>query len=163
MGLCQNKIVQILIACLISLIGGWIVSMTTMGEKEPWYSTIVKRPSWNPPDWIFAPMWSFLYICMGYASFRVYDEGDGFSGRARNPIILYIIHLIINLSWTPVFFYYHLIGAATIHIIILWVIIIINGLLFYRIDKVAGILFIPYAAWVTFASYLCFTIWRLNS
>jgi len=100
---------------------------------------------------------------MGYASFRVYEEGDGFSGRARNPIIVYIIHLIINLSWTPVFFYYHLIGAATIHIIILWVILIINGLLFYRIDKVAGILFIPYAAWVTFASYLCFTIWRLNS
>ncbi|KAG5678540.1 hypothetical protein PVAND_008207 [Polypedilum vanderplanki] len=146
MSILKNKIVQIIIACLIPLVGGLIVSMTTMGNKEPWYSTI-NKPSWNPKDWIFAPVWSFLYISMGYASFRVYDEGEGFKGQARFPIIMYIIQLIVNLTWTPVFFYYHLIGAATIHIFAVLVTLIITGILFYRIDKTAGILFIPYFAW----------------
>jgi benzodiazapine receptor len=99
---------------------------------------------------------------MGYASFRVFDEGDGFSGRAAFPIIMYIIQLIVNLTWTPVFFYFHLIGLATLHILAVLILLTITGVLFYRIDKLAGILFIPYFGWVAFASYLMITIWRLN-
>lgn len=111
---------------------------------------------------IFGPVWSILYLAMGYASFRVWDEGDGFSGRARIPMIVYIIHLIINLTWTIVFFHFHQIGLATIHIFILWIFILITTLLFYQIDKIAAYLMIPYILWVTFASILTFTIWRLN-
>jgi benzodiazapine receptor len=157
----ENKIVQIVIACLIPFIGGTIVSLTTMGNMEPWYS-LIRKPEWNPPNWIFGPVWTALYIMMGYASFRVYDEGDGFRGAARWPIIIYLVHLVINLTWTPVFFYYHLLGAATIHILCVLVSLSITAVLFYRIDKLAGYLFIPYFAWVAFASYLCFTIWHLN-
>lgn len=108
-------------------------------------------------------MWSLLYLMMGYASFRVWDEGDGFAGRARLALIIYIIHLAINFTWTPVFFYFHAIGLALIHILILWLMIIVTGVLFYKIDKVAGYLMVPYFLWVSFASFLTFSIWRLNS
>lgn len=99
---------------------------------------------------------------MGYASFRVWDEGDGLSGKARFPITIYIVHLIINFSWTPVFFYFHAIGFALIHILILWLMIILTGILFYKVDKVAGYLIIPYFLWVSFATFLTLTIWQLN-
>jgi benzodiazapine receptor len=158
----ENKIVQIVIACLIPLIGGWINGYMLAGEIKTWSSQLIK-PDWNPPDWIFGPVWSILYIFMGYASFRVYDEGDGFKGRARWPLIMYIIQLLVNQTWSAVYFYYHLIGVATIQILVLFVLLSITGVLFYRIDKTAGILYIPYFSWIAFASCLCFRIWQLNS
>jgi translocator protein len=162
MGFFQNKIVQIVIACLIPFAGGFIVSLLTQNKMYPWYNEI-NLPSWNPPSWIFGPVWTYLYLSMGYASYRVWESGKGFDGIAKIPLIIYLIHLLLNLTWTPVFFSYHLLGAATIHIFVLLASVIITGISFYRVDQVAGILIAPYAAWVSFASVLCFTIWRLNT
>lgn len=162
MGFFENKIVQVLIACLIPTVFAFIIGYGSQAGMYPWYNTIVK-PSWNPPSWVFAPVWTYLYLTMGYASYRVWFVGSGFSGAARIPLMIYIAQLIINWTWTQVFFNFHLIGAATIHIFALLAFVIATGFTFYRIDKLAGVLIIPYAAWVSFASYLCFTIWRLNS
>lgn len=162
MGVFKNKIVQILIACLIPLVGSFVFGYYAQQNMYPWYKTIV-RPTWGPPDWIFGPVWTFLYVSMGYASFRVWDSGDGFNGAAKVPLILYIIHLLLNWTWTQVFFGFHMLGAASVHIVVLWALIVTTAISFYRTDRIAGFLFIPYIAWVSFASILCLTIWRLNS
>lgn len=180
MGFFQNPILHIVIAIAIPFIAAWGIGYSAQRNMYPWYKTI-KRPTWGPPDWIFGPMWTFLYASMGYASFRVWSEGSGFSGAARIPLIFYIIQLMLNATWTwvicfasceifslfvfvfsQVFFGYHLLGLALIHILVLLAFIITTGLSFYRIDRLAGWLFVPYVAWVSFASFLTFTIWRLN-
>lgn len=162
MGFFENKIVQILIACLIPLAGAWIIGYGAQKNMYPWYNQIA-RPSWGPPDWIFAPVWTYLYLSMGYASYRVWKTGNGFSGDGKLPLMIYIAQLLLNWTWTQIFFNLHLLGAATIHIFVLLAFIIITCVTFCRVDQIAGILFVPYMAWVSFASSLCFTIWRLNS
>jgi translocator protein len=99
MGFFQNYIVQIVIACAIPFIGAWSIGFSAQRDMHPWYDNIV-RPSWGPPDWVFGPVWTFLYLAMGYASFRVWSEGQGFSGIAKIPLILYIIQLLLNWTWT---------------------------------------------------------------
>lgn len=162
MGFFENKIVQILISSLIPLIGAWIIGYGSQRNMYPWYNTI-NRPSWGPPDWVFAPVWTYIYLSMGYASYRVWQSGSGFVGAAKLPLMIYIAQLVLNWTWTQVFFNLHLIGAATIHIVVLLMFIIATGVTFFKVDQLAGLLIVPYAAWVSFASYLCFAIWRLNS
>lgn len=104
-----------------------------------------------------------MYILMGYASYRVWYFGGGFHGKAKIPLISYIIQLILNWCWTPIFFILMELGWAFVEIVILWIFIIITAILFYRVDKIAGIVFgVPYLAWVTFASILNFSLWQLN-
>lgn len=93
------KIVQIVVAVIIPFLGAWLVGMGSQKNMYPWYD-LIARPSWGPPDWVFAPVWSLLYASMGYASYRVWDIGSGFSGIARNSLILYIIQLLLNWTWT---------------------------------------------------------------
>jgi translocator protein len=162
MGFFQNKTVQIVIACLVPWVFSFIIGYSAQSNMYPWYKDI-KRPTWGPPDWVFGPVWTYLYLSMGYASFRVWDIGNGFSGIAKIPLIFYIVQLLVNWTWTQVFFGFHLLGAATIHIFVLLMLIYVTGILFYRVDRLAGYLIIPYAAWVSFASVLCFNIWRMNS
>jgi len=100
---------------------------------------------------------------MGYASYRVWSAGGGFSGEAKFPLIAFIIQLILNWIWTPIFFGIHEIGWAFVEILILWVAIVITTVLFFRIDTIAGCLLLPYIAWVSFASVLNGTLWKLNS
>jgi tryptophan-rich sensory protein len=100
---------------------------------------------------------------MGYSSYRVYDAGKGFSGEARIPLIFYAIQLLLNWTWSQVFFNFHLLGAASIHIVILLGFVVTTGIMFNKIDRFAGILYIPYIAWLTFASFVCFSIWRMNT
>ena len=106
-------------------------------------------------------MWATIYVMIGYASYRVYEKGYE-NGRARIPLLLYFVHLLFNITWTTSFFYFHLIGLATIHIIIVFILLVFTALLFYRVEKIAGILFIPYGLWVAFASAVCVAIFRMN-
>ena len=99
---------------------------------------------------------------MGYASYRVWSVGGGFSGEARTALIFFIIQLLLNWAWPPIFFGFHLIAVAAVEIVVLLIFVIITALMFYRIDGIAGILFIPYIAWLSFASFLNYNIWRLN-
>lgn len=99
---------------------------------------------------------------MGYASYRVWRIGGGFSGEARIALIFFIIQLLLNWAWPPIFFGFHLIAASAVEIIVLLIFVIITAQMFYHIDVTSGILLMPYIAWLSFASFLNYNIWRLN-
>lgn len=99
---------------------------------------------------------------MGYASYRVWKVGNGFKGEARIPLIAYMIQLLLNWFWTPIFFGAQQLGWGFVEIVILWVCIIITAILFFRVDKISAFLLVPYIGWVTFASILNYTLYDLN-
>ena len=141
---------------LITFAAAWIGSRYMPGA---WYESLVK-PSWNPPNAIFAPVWSILYILMGVAAWLVWRR-SGFS-VAGVALAIFIIQLFLNTLWSYLFFGLHRPDMAFFDIVALWVAILIVMLLFWREDRYAGALLLPYLAWVSFASYLNFTLWRLN-
>ena len=125
-----------------------------------WYAALAK-PAWNPPNAIFAPVWSVLYGLMAVAAWLVWRRA-GFSG-AGAALGLFAVQLILNALWSYLFFGRHQPGLAFGDIVVLWVAILSVVLLFWRVDRVAGSLLLPYLAWVGFAAYLNFTLWRLNA
>jgi tryptophan-rich sensory protein len=121
-----------------------------------WYAALMK-PSWNPPSWIFGPAWTLLYTLMAVAAWLVWKR-VGFS----RPLAFYFVQLALNAAWTPIFFGAHQLGWALMEIILLWIMVLLTLLSFRRVTSSAGWLFLPYLAWVSFASFLNFTLWRLN-
>jgi benzodiazapine receptor len=148
------------ISILIPMIFGALGGLITVSSVKTWYPGIAK-PSFNPPNWLFGPVWSALFIIIGISSYLIWLKRAQIVHFSRT-IAIYLIQLILNLAWSFLFFYTHLIGAALIEIITLLVAILINGMVFYRIDKTAGLLFIPYFLWVCFASILNYNIFILN-
>ena len=118
------------------------------------------RPNWAPPSWLFAPVWSVLYVLMGLAAWLVW-RSHGFKA-ARTALVLFISQLAANALWTWLFFAWRLGAAAFAEILILWILIVVTIALFLRLNTLAGVLMIPYLAWVTFACALTFSVWRLN-
>ena len=125
-----------------------------------WYASL-KKPSWNPPNWIFGPVWTALYTMMAVAAWLVWRRG-GFVVQ-RKPLTLFLVQLALNAAWTPLFFGLHQPGLAFAEIILLWVAISLTIRAFWPVNRVAAGLLAPYLAWVTFAAGLNFTLWRLNS
>lgn len=150
-----------LVICIaIPLLVGFVGSQFTMDSVNNWYTTI-NKPSFNPPSWIFAPVWTTLYILMGIASYRVWarrKNSDGFAWA----VVIYIVQLLFNLMWSFIFFNLQQIGVALIEIVWLLLLIIANAFIFYRFDKLAAWLFLPYFLWVSFAAYLTYSIFILN-
>jgi tryptophan-rich sensory protein len=126
---------------------------------DEWYKNL-KKPKWNPPNKVFAPVWSVLYLLMASAAWLVWKV-YGFN-IALFPLVLFIAQLLLNAAWTWTFFGLHRPGTALADIVILWIFILATLTLFWRFVPIAGILLIPYLAWVTFATYLNLTIWRMN-
>lgn len=139
-----------------SLSAGWIGSRWMPGA---WYEGLVK-PSFNPPDWVFAPVWTLLYILMGVAAWRVWKR-SGFSG-AKAALLAFVGQLGLNALWSYLFFGVHRLGTALVEIALLWGAILGVILLFRRTDRVAAGLLVPYLLWVTFAALLNLQLWRLN-
>jgi len=154
------NIIAFLICIAIPLLIGFIGSQFTMESVKTWYTTI-NRPSFNPPNWVFAPVWTTLYILMGIASFRVWKKRKS-AEWFHWAVVIYLIQLLFNLMWSFIFFELHQIGFALIEIILLLMLIIINAFIFYRFDKLAAWLFLPYFLWVSFATYLTYSIFILN-
>ncbi|HKO87250.1 MAG TPA: TspO/MBR family protein [Burkholderiales bacterium] len=123
------------------------------------YETL-NRPAWAPPAWLFGPVWSALYLMMGVSAWLVW-RARGFSG-ARPALLLFVIQLALNALWSWLFFAWHQGGLAFAEVLLLWALIVATAVAFSRISPFAAILLLPYLAWVSFASALCFTIWRLN-
>jgi tryptophan-rich sensory protein len=123
---------------------------------DAWYAALMK-PSWNPPAWLFGPVWTTLYTLMAVAAWLVWRR-IGFS----RSLGLYLAQLVLNAAWTPLFFGAHQLGWALIEILVMWVMILRTLLSFRRVNPTAGWLFLPYLAWVSFAAFLNFTLWRLN-
>ena len=148
------------ICLIIPLAIGAVGSLLTMESVKTWYPTI-NKPGFNPPDQVFGPVWSTLYILMGISSYLVWKRRK--IGPSYNlAISVYLLQLILNLGWSFLFFHQQQIGFALAEIFVLLAIIIANAIIFYKINKVAGWLFVPYILWVSFASYLNYSIYILN-
>lgn len=148
--------VVFLALCLaVSAVGG-AVTATSVGT---WYQTLTKPP-FNPPDWIFAPVWTALFFMMATAGWRVWRI-DGLR-KARWALTLFALQLALNLTWSIVFFGLRSIGAALIEIVVLLLAILATMVVFWQRDRAAGMLFVPYAGWVTFATVLNAALWQLN-
>lgn len=149
-------IICLIIPLSIGAVGGFF----TMEAVKTWYTTL-NKPSFNPPNYLFGPVWTSLYAIMGFASYLVWKNRKTTKNYTL-AVSVYFVQLILNLMWSFIFFYQQQIGLALIEIIILLVAIIVNSVLFYKINKVAGLLYIPYILWVSFATLLTYSIYTLN-
>jgi translocator protein len=136
----------------VAALGGWFAP----GE---WYATL-QKPSWNPPNWIFGPVWTILYVVMAVAAWLIWKRG-GFA-RRRLALSLYLTQLLFNALWSPLFFGLRSPALAFVDLSLLWLALLATVVTFWRIRPLAGALLIPYVAWVTFAWALNLALWQLN-
>ncbi|OGM76775.1 TspO protein [Candidatus Woesebacteria bacterium RIFOXYA1_FULL_43_9] len=152
-------ILKLLFSLLLPFLAGGLGSAFTTPAIPTWYATL-NKPVWQPPSWLFGPVWTTLYFLMGVAFFLVIKNQS--LKKVSNAVAIFVVQLIFNALWSIVFFGMKNIGGALGVIAILWVLIVVNILIFYRLNKTAGILLVPYLLWVSFASFLNYTIWTLN-
>lgn len=157
----MNKITRILTVVVTCLVIGYFSGMVTRSAIVTWYPTLVK-PSFNPPNWIFAPVWSMLYIMMGVAAGLVWNRIEFEKELVKKALILFAIQLALNALWSYLFFGLKNPMLAGIEIVLLWLMIFETYSKFVKINKIAGYLFIPYLLWVSFAMVLNGSIWWLN-
>lgn len=132
-------------------LGAW----ATTPEIDGWYRSITK-PDWNPPDWIFGPVWTTLYVMMGLAAWMIWKPAGW--KPARFPLALFVWQLILNVAWSWIFFNQHQLGWAFAEILVLWAVILATTIAFFRVQQLAGWLMVPYLCWVSFTSLLNFVI-----
>lgn len=144
----------------VCLTAGAIGSLATAPQIPTWYAGLAK-PDWNPPSWVFAPVWTSLYILMGFAGWNVWRKVGEL--RWTSPFGVYWAQLGLNALWSFLFFGMEAPGLAFAEILLLWVMILLTMRVFALYSKAAVWLMLPYLAWVSFAAVLNFTIWRLNS
>lgn len=130
-----------------------------LGSPGEWYSGL-NKPSWNPPGWVFGPAWSLLYSLMGTAAWLVWRQGGWQQQGAA--LRWFVLQWIFNALWTPLFFGLHRPDLAFLEILALIALVSITLLRFWKVSRPAGILLVPYLAWVCFAAFLNLTLWRLN-
>ena len=153
----KNKFLSFVLFFFITYSASFIGGMVTISFKEPWYSQLVK-PNFNPPDWIFAPVWTTLYLMMTLAIWFFWHSKN----KDINTIYIYFIHIVFNTTWSIVFFALHQIFLALIVLLILICLIIILILRFKRVNIVSSYLMIPYLLWTTFALFLNLNLLILN-
>jgi len=157
----MNKFVKIAIALVVCLAVGYSASTVTRPSVETWYPTIAK-PVFNPPNWIFMPVWTLLYILMAVAAGLVWDKIKEQNEEVKKALGFFLIQLTLNAVWSYLFFGLKNPMLALIEIALLWLMIYETFLKFVKINKTAGYLLIPYLAWVGFAAVLNASIWWLN-
>ena len=153
----KNKILSFIILAIATYSASIVGGIATYGYKEPWYSTL-KKSSFNPPDWVFAPVWTTLYLMMTLAIWFYWHSKN----REMNTIYIYFIHIVFNTTWSIVFFGLHQILLALIVLMILIILIIILILKFKRVNYVSSYLMIPYLLWSCYALFLNFNLYILN-
>ncbi|WP_281230966.1 TspO/MBR family protein [Flavobacterium gelatinilyticum] len=157
----MNKFVKIAIALVICLTVGYSAGVVTKPSIATWYVTL-EKPVFNPPNWIFMPVWTMLYILMAIAAALVWDRIKEQTEEVKKALLFFLIQLTLNAIWSYLFFGLKNPMLALIEIILLWLLIYETYLKFIKINKTAGYLLIPYLAWVGFASVLNASIWWLN-
>lgn len=143
---------------LIELIGN-IGSLATFSQIDTWYTTLAK-PAFNPPNWVFGPVWTTLFALMGISLYLVWLRAE--KPQFKTALAIFSPQLTLNVLWSFIFFGWHQPGLAFAEILVLWVAIAATISIFYKISRLAAWLMIPYLAWVTFAAILNFAIWQLN-
>jgi len=156
----MNNAVKLVVAVAIPLVVGGLSGAATARGVATWYPTLVK-PSFNPPAWIFGPVWTLLYLMMGVAAFLVWREGLASDG-VRIALAVFGVQLALNGLWSILFFGLRSPGWAFVEILVLWLAIGATVWVFWRVVPAAGALLLPYWAWVTFATVLNGSIWTLN-
>ena len=146
---------------LLSLAAGFLGTLVTVTGSDSWFALELIKPAWQPPNYLFAPVWTILYILMGMAAGYVVSQGWS-KKEVKIATGVFLIQLVLNVFWSYLFFGWHMLMAATIDIVALFVVICFMMYLFYRIKHVAAYLLIPYVLWVAFATVLCATIWIMN-
>ena len=155
----RRRLVDLAMVATPLAVGG-ASSLFTMDGLRVWYRTI-ERPDWNPPDWVFGPVWTTLYLMMGIALVQVV-RSDGDRIARQVGLGLFALQLVLNFGWSWIFFTNHDLGGALIEILALWLAIAATIAAFAAIRRSAAALLVPYLAWTTFATVLTATIWRLN-
>ena len=154
-----SQIGKLVASLLLPLCIGGIAGMFTAEAIPGWYATL-NQPSFNPPNWVFGPVWTTLYTIMGISLFMIWRLE---SGKERNhAIFIFLLQLLLNFCWSFFFFYFKMIGVALADILVLWITIIIMMVHFYKIKPLAAYINIPYLLWVTFATALNIAYFFLN-
>ena len=155
-----RNILRLVLSIVACLAAGAIGSIFTRSAISTWYATL-EKPPFTPPNWLFAPVWTLLYILMGIAAFLVWRKGLENRG-VRIALIVFLIQLVLNALWSVVFFGLESPLYGLIVISVLWIAILVTIIKFFRISRVASVLMWPYLLWVTFAAVLNSSIWLLN-
>ena len=153
----KNKFLSFILLALVTYSASVIGGMASIGFKEPWYSLLIK-PSYNPPSWVFAPVWTTLYLMMTIAAWSFWQSKN----KDINTLYIYFIHLIFNTTWSVVFFVFHQIFLALIVLIFLILLIIILMIRFRRVNMLSFYLMIPYLLWCCYALVLNASLFKLN-
>jgi translocator protein len=158
----RNRLVDLIMLAFfvaLCLVIGALGASVVATSVDTWYADLAKPP-FNPPDRLFGPVWTVLYVLMAIAAWRVWRAAD--RDTRRGPLTLFALQLALTLAWTVVFFGLQKIGAAVATIVVLDVGVVVTTLAFRSIDRWAGLLMVPYLVWVVFATVLNIAIWRLN-
>ncbi len=151
-------IISIAICEGVGIIGGLI----TGSSIQTWFSTL-NKPSFNPPNWIFGPVWTLLYLLMGIAVYLVWKRLDHQASKdVKISLRFFGVQLALNFAWTILFFGLHSPLAAFIDICMLWLAIVGTISVFYKVSRISALLLLPYLAWVSFALCLNYALWQLN-
>ncbi len=157
----RTRQMTVLATCVVLCFGvAALGSLATYPRIDDWYAALAK-PSWRPPNWVFGPVWTALYLAMAVAAWLVWRE-KGWAG-SRVPLALFGVQLALNAAWSWLFFALRSPGLGLVDILLLWIAIAATLIVFWRRSIIAGLLFVPYLAWVTFAAALNYSIWQLNT
>lgn len=143
------------VACFAA---AWLGSQLTRPALASWYASLAK-PAWTPPNWVFAPAWTTLFALMAIAGYLAWRR----AGLLSLPLALFALQLVLNVAWSGLFFRLKSPGAAMLEIVFLWLAILATTLSFWRVNRLAAWLFVPYLVWVAYAASLNFAIWRMNA
>jgi tryptophan-rich sensory protein len=150
---------KLVISILVTVGVGSLGGIFTISEIPNWYAGLHK-PSFNPPNWLFGPVWTLLYLLMGIAFYLVWKQKD--SPERNIGLILFALQFLLNFFWSIIFFKLHQLGWALVEIIAMWLFIFLTIIWFGKISATASWLLVPYISWVSFATILNAAIWRLN-
>lgn len=156
-----NNYIKLIICLVVVQLAGVIGSLFTIPAIPTWFATLSK-PSFSPPNWIFAPVWTILFLMMGVAAFLVWRSGWQ-KKNVKIALIIFCIQLVLNTFWSIIFFGWQNPQAAFVEIIFLWLAILTTLIIFAKVSRAAAWLLVPYLLWVSFASVLNFSLWQLNS
>jgi len=155
-----RSLLTLVVAIAVPLLAGGIGGIVTAQAIPTWYQQL-EKPAWNPPNWLFGPVWTALYISMGIAAWLVWRQGWEVP-RVRIALGVFAVQLLFNLLWSLIFFGWQWTGLALLEITLLWALVGITSLRFFSLKPLAGLLMFPYWLWTSFAAVLNAAIWWLN-
>jgi benzodiazapine receptor len=155
----KKYILALIFFLFITFLAAFVGNYFTMPSIPTWYASL-NKPSFSPPNWLFGPAWTVLYILMTVSAFLIWQKRE--NPQTKKALTFYFIQLTLNTLWSIIFFGWHNLGLAFAEIVFLWFFILLTLINFYKVKKLTGILFIPYILWVSFAAILNFAIWQLN-